>query len=348
MVAPIATTSMATPAGHTPTRNLDGGSSGLTMPLFVGLGAGAIAGLVTASAAAPSSLRIPLGIGAGLAAAVAAGGGAALLRGLVEREPAPAAPDGAPSAPPSDPVAPLPSGTSPAGRLVGTTYDSDYQCTTDSDGDQECHWETDRDPIRLLEAIGRREGYASIAQAIDATQAGNPVAVLREGSTYRPYLTEPVDLTPSLVEDAAPDLAAFASGNDWVFSRDRVGDEDLRAREHTDRPETSGVEPRDRVARLALHQEFDGDVRVAGTVSDAAGFTTRGEAVGEANARPGDHVVTEHGGRFHVSRVTIDKDPNGARLDGVRTAGDRGPGDALEYRGETLVPYGDYWVAPRA
>jgi hypothetical protein len=323
------------------------------MPVVVGTSAAALAtggGLLGTTLMENGAKRAGIVGGIAVGVGLAAAGAAILIRRHVEKMPPLPDRSDVPTLPLPGNVSPLPQGLLPEGTRVGYTYESDYVCTEDSDGDRTCHWETDYDEIKTADFVGNREGYGTVQAAVMATRDNTSVIVRRESNgRFRPYiLSDWVNQSPDQVRSVSSDVAAFVSTSGYVFDRPvRGGTLDyggIRVN-RVDNPHK--LDPGDKIARLSLFRRLDGGVNIRGTVSDPRGIESLDAALGEAALRPGDHAVVEEGGRYHVQRLIRGKDNDKAKLDGILQEKDSKHVTAMEYRGETLVRAGDYWVGPK-
>lgn len=319
-------------------------------------GAFALNHLSTTMVSGPRVWAIPVAIGAGVAAAAA--GITHLIRRSTDRTPP------LPVDPPRELPQPVAPGAVRGGELNPGTHvghgDGSYMervpvTRTRPDGDGGTETYTDYEWRREYFAwnigvdgqVGRRDGYATVEDAIRDAAYGDATALRRQDGRIVAYDMQARshwgDVDDLRVDDPATDAIISPGGSIWrrVNSGPYFG-----YAGRTTRPDPTLIGGRS-IGEHELRHRGNPNVHVDSVRSGALGHAQLADALGELQARAGDQVVVTTGGRFHVADVRSPRlDPTKPN-DGFVTSKHAANVVAVEQQGGIWTSNGGWYVAPK-
>ncbi|MCW2921981.1 MAG: hypothetical protein JWL76_1855 [Thermoleophilia bacterium] len=328
----------------------------------LGAGFGAMAGFGGAMMASSIGRSTPQVAAIAAAAALGIGGATFGITTPFRRnsDHVPDAPTGpAPTLPAGTPLAPVHGGEATRGTHVAHgdgSYTEQVPVThyrTGSDGKTESYtvyetqWRYFNWDVSTEAQVGRRDGYATMQDALEDVAAGDATALRRQDGRIVAYDMQSRshwgDVDDLVVYDQATEAIVSPSGRIWL--RDQQ-DPEFRRGATIERPDPTGIVGKS-VGEHELRYRSNPDVRVGTVLSGRRGHEDLASAVGEAQARPGNQVVTLGGGRYHVAEATGEQLDHAIPNDGFVTTEHAEHVAAVEQEGAVWAPSGDWYVAPR-
>jgi hypothetical protein len=361
---PTGTVDAQPPAAAPETLHWDGQPQGWWtrhgVTVGVAAGAGALAGIGAAmlrlNAYTPGRPLVTAAIigGAALGAATLAGGLTHWLRGREDLLPEPPPSGPAPTLPAAGDLPAVVPGTLRAGTHIGHgdgSYTIHHTHTRpDGHGGTETYSETHTEyfdwDIGVDDQVGRRDGYATMEEALRDLAAGDGAAIRRQGDRLVTYDLQGrshwSDLDDLRVDDAATEAVVSPSGRIWSFAGhgphwERIGE--------TSRMDPTGIAG-DSIGEHEVRYHGNPDVRVERIVSGLLGHATLPSALGELQARPGNQAVVTSHGRYHVVDVGSPELDRTVPLDGFVTSEHGSQVVVVEQQGAVWSPLGRWYVKP--
>ena len=324
-------------------------------------GAGALAGI--GAAMIRLNTMAPGGAAWKTAAIIggAALGAAALVGGITHKvrshgdllpEPPPSGP--APTLPAAGGLAPIAEGALRPGAHVGHGSGSYQEAVTrtrpDGNGGTETYTEYETRHfswnVGVDDQVGRRDGYATMEEALRDLAQGDGMAIRRQGDRFVTYDLQGrshwSDLDDLRVDDIATEAVVSPSGRIWSFvghGRDyeRIGE--------TSRMDPTGING-DSIGEHEVRYHSNPDVRVQRIVSGLLGHESLPSALQELRERPGDQAVVTSHARYHVVDVGSPELDRTVPLDGFVTTELGRQVVAVEQQGDVWSPQGAWYVKP--
>lgn len=324
-------------------------------------GAGALAGIGTAMirlnsmapGGAPWKHAAIIG-GAALGAATLVGGLTHWLRGREDLLPEPPPSGPAPILPAAGGLSPVAPGGLAAGAHVAYGRGSYQEAVTKTRPDGRGGTETYTDyetryfswNVGVDDQVGRRDGYASLEEALRDLPQGDAMAIRRQGDRFVTYDLQGrshwSDLDDLRVDDVAIEAVVSPRGRIWAFAGN--------GREYERIGETSRIDPtginHESIGEHEVRHQGNPDVRVQRVVSGLLGHASLPSALAELQARPGDQAVITSHARYHVVDVSSPELDRSVPLDGFVTSEHGRHVVAVEQQGQVWSPLGAWYVRP--
>lgn len=224
---------------------------------------------------------------------------------------------------------------------------------TGSDGQMESYTEYETQwryfdwDVSTEAQVGRRDGYATVQEALEDVTTGDATALRRQDGRIVAYDMQARshwgDVDDLVVYDQATEAIVSPSGRIWT--RDQQ-DPEFQRGGTIERRDPTGIAG-EAVGEYELRYRGNPDVRVGTIYSGRRGHEGLPGAIGEARARPGDQVVTLNAGRYHVADAYGEQPDRAIPNDGLVTTKHAEHVVALEQQGAVWAPSGDWYVAPQ-
>lgn len=216
---------------------------------------------------------------------------------------------------------------------------------TETYTEYETQWRYFSWDVQLQEPVGRRDGWPSVDAALTELTRGDAVALRRQEGRIVGYDVSDRshwgDLDRLRIDDPATEAVVTPAGTVW----ERTDQGRFERAGRTERPDPTGTMDRP-VGEYEVRHRGNPQVRIEQLRTASGGLATAGEAIGLARDLPGDQVVVERGGRFHVGDVRSPQLDRRLPNDGLAAGKHADRVVMLEQEGGRWAPLDGWYVRP--